>query len=156
VPDGTVSTVSASSADGLDEDPPDKGAPMATGDEPIPDEERRLARVSDGLARLFSEYYGRGPSTARSWRCGPYVFCALEDCLTTAEEQLLESGRPDLVRRLRLSFQAAMTQPFCDTVSEELGRPIVAYHSQVVFDPNICFEIFVLGDEEGDAAAPPS
>jgi uncharacterized protein YbcI len=129
---------------------------MADADMPIPDEERRLARVSDGLSRMFSEYYGRGPSTARSWRCGPYVFCALEDCLTTAEERLLDSGRPDLVRRLRLSFQAAMTKTFCAMVSRELGQPIVAYHSQVVFEPNICFEIFVLGDVEGGAGAPPS
>jgi uncharacterized protein YbcI len=156
--------VSASSAGPVDDHPPGSGAPIGSDDQALPDEERRLARVSDGLARLFSEYYGRGPSTARSWRCGQYVFCALEDCLTTAEEQLLEAGRPDLVRRLRLSFQAAMTRTFCGMVSEELGRPIVAYHSQVVFDPNVCFEIFVLGDhdderdprEEGGAGAPPS
>ena len=44
---------------------------MATGDEPLPDEERRLTRVSDGLARLFSEYYGRGPSTAAAGAAGP-------------------------------------------------------------------------------------
>jgi uncharacterized protein YbcI len=125
------------------------------GGDPPAGEDRRLARVSDGLAKLFREYYGRGPTTARSWRCGPYVFCALEDCLTVAEKRLLEAGREDLVRQLRLNFQAAMTETFCRVVGVAMGVPVVSYHSQVVFDPHICFEIFVLDEVGGTRAKPP-
>ena len=45
----------------------------------------------------------------------------LEDILTTVEETLVTNGREDLVREVRLSFQAAMADRFIEAVEELTG-----------------------------------
>jgi uncharacterized protein YbcI len=65
------------------------------------------------------------------------------------ERTLLESGKDDLVREVRLEYQAAETERFTGVVEQALGRKVLTYHSQVTFDPDIAFEIFVLEPSAG-------
>jgi uncharacterized protein YbcI len=51
------------------------------------------------------------------------------------------------VRTVRLTFQEAVSDRFTDAVSEITGRKVISYHSQVIFDPPMGFEIFVLEEE---------
>jgi uncharacterized protein YbcI len=106
----------------------------------------KTAAISNAIVRIFSECYGRGPTKAKTYCFDDYVFCVLEDILTTVERTLVENGKHDLVREVRLTFQEAVADRFTSAVEEVMGRPVVAYHSQVVFDPAMGFEIFVLGD----------
>jgi uncharacterized protein YbcI len=105
-----------------------------------------LAAVSSGIVSLFSRYYGRGPTKARTYAFDRYLLTVLQDPLTTVERTLLSSGRGDLVRDVRLTFQEAMADEFMGVVTEVTGRRVATYHSQVTLDPPICFEIFVLED----------
>jgi uncharacterized protein YbcI len=105
-----------------------------------------LAAVSDGIVGLFSRYYGRGPTRARTYAFDRYLLTVLHDPLTTVEQTLLSVGRGDLVRDVRLSFQEAMADEFMGVVAEATGRSVTAYHSQLTLDPPICFEIFVLDE----------
>lgn len=107
----------------------------------------RLAAVSNGIVQIFSEYYGRGPTKAKTYQVDNYVVTVLEDILTTVEETLVERGELQLVRTVRLTFQEAEAARFKATVAEAMGREVVAYHSQVTFDPAMGFEIFVLEPE---------
>jgi uncharacterized protein YbcI len=75
------------------------------------------------------------------------VVTVIEDTLTTVEQTLVDAGRASLVREVRLTFQEAMARSFKAVVEKELGREVVAYHSQITFDPNIGFEVFVLAPE---------
>src|SRR4051794_7458409 len=100
-----------------------------------------LARAMVGLKK---EYYGRGPTAAKAWVLDNYVFVALEGGLTPNEETLLADGKVDVVRSYRLSFQESMEQVTVAAVEEILGRRVLAYHSQIVFDPTRSFEIFVM------------
>jgi uncharacterized protein YbcI len=50
-----------------------------------------------------------------------------------------------LVRQTRLAFQEVLGDEFKGAVEKATGRRVLAYHSQVVFDPDMGFEIFVLG-----------
>jgi uncharacterized protein YbcI len=68
----------------------------------------------------------------------------MENGLTRNEQTLLEAGRHELVREYRLSFQEAVTETITTTVEELVGRRVIGYHSQIVFDPDRLFEIFVL------------
>lgn len=104
----------------------------------------QLAEVSNGIVQIFSESYGRGPTKAKSYAFDNYVVTVLEDILTTVEETLVARGEKDLVRKVRLTFQEAEAERFKAVVSEAMGKRVITYHSQVVFDPPIGFEMFVL------------
>lgn len=106
----------------------------------------RLAAVSNAVVAIFSECYGRGPTKAKTYIFDNYVFCVLEDILTTVERTLVENGHEQLVRTVRLTFQEAVSERFTGAVAEIMGRNVVAYHSQVTFHPAMGFEIFVLED----------
>jgi uncharacterized protein YbcI len=106
-----------------------------------------LAEVSNAVVQIFSEYYGRGPTKAKSYLFDNYVVTVLEDILTTVERTLVEKGEEDLVRRVRLTFQAAVADRFMHAVETALGRKVLAYHSQVTFNPAMGFEFFVLEPE---------
>jgi uncharacterized protein YbcI len=107
----------------------------------------RLAAISNAVVGILSEWYGRGPTKAKSYVFDNYVLCVLEDILTTVERTLVERGHEDLVRTVRLTFQEAVADRFTGAVSEIMGRKVISYHSQVIFNPPMGFEIFVLEEE---------
>ena len=106
-----------------------------------------LADVTNGIVRLFSEYYGRGPTRAKSYILDDrYVITVLRDTMTTVEQTLVSKGQTHLVREVRLTFQEAMAASFKGVVEDALGRTVISYHSQVLTDEDIGFEFFVLED----------
>ncbi len=109
--------------------------------------------ISNAMVRIFHEFYGKGPARARTYNFDNYVFCVLDDVLTTVERTLQQGGEGRLVRELRLTFEDLMTKTFAGEVERLTGHRVVAYHSQVVFEPNVAFELFVL-DPAGLADQP--
>jgi uncharacterized protein YbcI len=107
----------------------------------------RLAAVSNAIVTLFSEYYGRGPTKAKTYAFDNYLCTVLEDLLTTVERTLVECGEEDLVRTVRVTFQEATADRFISEVARIIDREVVAYHSQVTFHPPTGFEVLVLADE---------
>ena len=106
-----------------------------------------LAEITNGIVRLFSEYYGRGPTRAKTYMLeNRYVVTVLRDTMTTVERTLAEKGEQDMVRRVRLTFQEAMADSFKGVVENALGRKVEAYHSQILIDPDVGFEFFMLED----------
>jgi uncharacterized protein YbcI len=106
----------------------------------------QLAEVTNGIVKLFRDFYGRGPTKAKSYLLDDaYVICVLEETMTTVERTLVATGKGDMVRQVRLAFQEAMADEFISTVSKAIGRPVVGYHSQLTLNPDIGFELFVLG-----------
>jgi uncharacterized protein YbcI len=105
----------------------------------------QLAAVTNGIVSLFREYYGRGPTKAKSYILDDRILvCVLEETMTKVEKTLVENGHGDKVREVRLTFQEAMADEFKREVSDRLGRKVIAYHSQLTLDPDIGFEFFVL------------
>jgi uncharacterized protein YbcI len=105
----------------------------------------QLAAVTNGVVQLFREYYGRGPTKAKSFLLDGYiVVCVLEDTMTTVEQTLVRNGNTDLVRQVRLTFQGVMADEFKSVVEKAMGRRVAAYHSQLTMDPDMGFEFFVL------------
>jgi uncharacterized protein YbcI len=117
---------------------------VATRDDLVGEE---LAAVTNGIVGLFREYYGRGPTRAKSYLLDDrYVVTVLHDTMTTVERTLAETGQSDLVRHVRLTFQEAMADPFKDVVERNFGRKVAAYHSQLLVQPDVGFEFFLLDD----------
>ena len=82
-----------------------------------------------------------------------YVMCVLEDIYTPIERTLIDAGRKDAVRETRTIFQDTMKTQFIEVVESALGRKVLAFMSQVCFDPDMSAEIFIL-EPEGDDRAP--
>lgn len=100
--------------------------------------------MANAMVGMKKQFYGRGPTAAKAWILDDYVFVVMEGGLTRNEETLLADGKEDLVRGYRLSFQETVTETVTAAVSEIMGRRVLTYHSQIVFDPPRTFEIFVL------------
>jgi uncharacterized protein YbcI len=108
-----------------------------------------LAEATNGIVRLFSEYYGRGPTRAKSYLLDDiYLVTVVRDTLTTVERTLAAAGHSEQVRSVRLTFQEAMADEFKGVVEQALGRRVAAYHSQLLIDADIGFEMFVLQPED--------
>jgi uncharacterized protein YbcI len=104
-----------------------------------------LAQITNGIVQLFSEYYGRGPTRAKSYLLDDtYLVTVLRDTMTTVERTLAAGGHGSQVRSTRLTFQEALEASFVGVVEQALGRKVVAYHSQLLVDADIGFELFVL------------
>ena len=76
----------------------------------------------------------------------------LEDIYTTLERTLIETGERETVKETRLAFQRAMKDKFVAAVEETMDRKVIAFLSQVHFDPDISQETFVLEPKPEDAA----
>ena len=96
------------------------------------------------ITRLHRERYGRGATTTRVVYQRNFLTVYLEDIYTPAERTLIEAGRQEAVKATRQEFQMAMRVPFTTAVEEATGRKVIAFMSQVHFDPDIAAEIFVL------------
>lgn len=104
------------------------------------------AQISNAMVGLKKEFYGRGPTKAKTFINDNYVFCVLEGGLTRNEETLLAAGEHALVRQFRLRFQEVMRDPTVEAIERITHRKVIGYHSQIVFDPEFGFEIFVLDE----------
>ena len=102
------------------------------------------AEISNAMVGLMKDFYGKGPTKAKTFLNDNYVFCVMEGGLTRNEETLIERGHEDLVRTYRLRFQEAMEEPTVEAIQRITGRSVIGYHSQIVFNPERAFEIFVL------------
>ena len=121
--------------------------PQAASSEPDFGFGEELAEITNGIVGLFAEYYGRGPTRAKSYLLdGTYVVTVLRDTMTTVERTLANGGHGEQVRTVRLTFQEAMAESFKSVVERAMGRSVSAYHSQLLIDADIGFELFVLND----------
>ncbi len=102
------------------------------------------AAITNVVVGLKKEFYGKGPTKAKTFINENYVFCVMAGGLTRNEETLLAHGEHDLVRAYRLRFQEVMSEPTVRAIERVTGRTVIGYHSQIVFDPEHAFEIFVL------------
>jgi uncharacterized protein YbcI len=105
---------------------------------------RLRAALADAMTRAVHEHWGKGPTRARTYLEDEFVFCVLEEPLTTVERTLVDGGQTDLVRELRLEFHDLVRDELAGKVQTLTGRRVLASHCQIVFDPDILFEIFVL------------
>jgi uncharacterized protein YbcI len=107
-----------------------------------------LGEIGRGLAELHTQYYGKGPTRARTYMLNDTVICLLEGGFTTVERTLIADGNSDAVHDIRRSFQMTMEKPFKDVVQGAAHRRVLAYMSQIHTSPDIAVELFVLEPQE--------
>src|ERR1700759_2165136 len=88
-----------------------------------------LSAISDGLVALLKEYYGRGPTQAKTYYEDDIVVCVLRGGFTAVEQTLLEGGRGAAVIDQRMAFQDVMRQRFEAVVENATGRRVIGFMS---------------------------
>ncbi len=100
--------------------------------------------ISDGLVRLLKEYYGVGPTQAKTYYVDEFVACVMRGGFTRVEQTLLDGGRSAAVIQQRMEFQEVMRSRFIDVVEQATGRRVVGFMSGNQQNPDMICESFVL------------
>ncbi len=107
-----------------------------------------LSAISDGLVALLKEFYGRGPTQAKTYYHDDLVVCVLRGGFTRVEQTLLEGGRGAAVIEQRMAFQDVMRDRFEAVVERATGRPVVGFMSGNQQAPDMICEVFVLSPSD--------
>ena len=110
------------------------------------------------MVQLHKEFYGKGPTKAKTYLNGDLIVVLMRGGFTRVEETLLQEGRGDSVIQQRADFQNVMLGRFKEVVEEESGRKVVAMMSGSHQHPDLLGEMFVLEPTDilVDEAAPES
>ena len=103
-----------------------------------------LTEISTGLVSLLKDYYGVGPTQAKTYYHDDLVVCVLRGGFTRVEQTLLDGDRGEAVIQQRLAFQDVMRQRFEAVVQHATGRPIIGFMSGNQQAPDMICEVFVL------------
>ena len=103
-----------------------------------------LTAVSDGLVALLKEFYGRGPTQAKSYYEDDLVVCVLRGGFSRVEQTLLDGGRGAAVIEQRMAFQDLMRDRFEAVIEEATGRQVLGFMSGNQQDPDMMCEVFML------------
>jgi uncharacterized protein YbcI len=103
-----------------------------------------LTAISDGLVGLLKEFYGHGPTRAKSYYQDDLVVCVLRGGFSRVEETLLAGGRGEAVIQQRMEFQEVMRERFASIVEEATGRRVIGFMSGNQQDPDLMCEVFIL------------
>lgn len=109
-----------------------------------------LSQLSNEMVRAQKKFFGKGPTQAKSYILDDMLIIVMRGGLTTAEQTMLEFGKPDLVRQFRQMFENEMTARLTGMVEELTGRRVATYQSQIMFDPDVVVEMFMF-DGTGNA-----
>jgi uncharacterized protein YbcI len=99
-------------------------------------------QISRGIVRLHSQYYGRGPTKAKTHLDGNLVAVVLEETFTKAERTLVDRGEKDAVQQIGEEFTAI--------VEQATGRTVKAFLSETNLEEDVAVEIFLLADDRTD------
>ena len=111
------------------------------------------AKISKEIVRLQSEYYGKGPTKAKTYIVDDLVVVVLEESFTRAEKTLVERGEREAIQQIRRRFQQQMAESFISIVEQATGRKVRAFLSETDVGQDVSVETFLLADERTDMTA---
>jgi len=108
------------------------------------------AMISKEIVRLQAEYYGKGPTKAKTYIVDDLVVVVLEESFTRAEKTLAERGEREAIQHIRRRFQQAMADSFTSVVEQATGRRVRAFLSETDIEHDVSVETFLLADDRTD------
>ncbi len=103
-----------------------------------------LTAISDGMVALLKEFYGRGPTRAKSYYEDDLVVCVLRGGFSRVEQTLLNGGRGQAVIQQRMEFQEVMRQRFAEVIEDATHKRVIGFMSGNQQDPDLMCEVFIL------------
>ena len=116
--------------------------------------------ISDGVVALLKDFYGTGPTRAKTYVMDDLIVCVLRGGFSRVEQTLLEGGRGNAVSQQRMQFQDVMRERFIAVVENATGRRVIGFMAGSQQDPDMLCEIFILAptdllDDPDTVAGPP-
>ena len=108
------------------------------------------AAISNEIVRLQAEYYGKGPTRAKTYIVEDLVVVVLEESFTRAEKTLAERGEKDAIEHIRRRFQQQMADPVTSAVEQATGRKVRVFLSETNVEQDVSVETFLLADGRTD------
>ena len=108
------------------------------------------AMISKEIVRLQAEYYGKGPTKAKTYVFDDLVVVVLEETFTRAEKTLVQRGEADAIQHIRRRFQQHMAEDFTSVVEQATGRSVRAFLSETNIEQDVSVETFLLADVRTD------
>src|ERR671911_1983710 len=108
------------------------------------------AAISKEIVRLQAEYYGKGPTRAKTYIVEDLVVVVLEESFTRAEKTLAERGEREAIQHIRRRFQQQMAESFTSVVEQATGRKVRVFLSETDIEQDVSVETFLLADGRTD------
>jgi len=108
------------------------------------------AMISREIVRLQAEYYGKGPTKAKTYMVDDLVVVVLEESFTRAEKTLAERGEREAIQHIRRRFQQQMAENFIGVVEQATGRKVKVFLSETDIEHDVSVETFLLAEERTD------
>lgn len=108
------------------------------------------AEIADGVGRLQSEYYGKGPTRAKAYYTEDLVVVVLSETFTRAEKTLVGHGETEAIQHIRRRFQQEMADEFKSIVERATGRVVSTFLSETNVEDDVSIEVFLLGEARTD------
>ena len=102
--------------------------------------------ISNEIVRLQAEYYGKGPTKAKTYILEDLVVVVLEESFTRAEKTLAARGEQEAIQHIRRRFQQQMAESFSSVVEQATGRKVRAFLSETNVEQDVSVETFLLAD----------
>src|SRR3954454_18398794 len=108
------------------------------------------ATISSEIVRLRAEYYGKGPTKAKTYIVEDLVVVVLEESFTRAEKTLAQRGERAAIEHIRRRFQQQMADEFTSVVEQATGRKVRVFLSETNIDQDVSVETFLLAGGRTD------
>jgi uncharacterized protein YbcI len=119
------------------------------------DSRSMLPEMSNAMVALFKEFFGRGPTQARTDWAGPdTLVVTLENTLTLAERKLVSMGEHHRLRDTHMHLQDATTPEFCEPVERITGRKVRSFIGGIDTGIDLSVQVFVLHPDGYDGPSP--
>lgn len=117
---------------------------MSSDPEARPNGGQLVSVISNRVARVISDYTGRGPTQVRTYLHDDLISVVVRDLLTKGERSLVAHGKSEVVLSMRMHFQEAMHRDLVAAVEELTGREVIAFFSANRVEPDAALESFLL------------
>ena len=108
------------------------------------------ATIANEIVRLQAEYYGKGPTSAKTYIVEDLVVVVLEESFTRAEKTLAQRREREAIEHIRRRFQQQMADEFTSVVEQATGRKVRVFLSETNIDQDVSVETFLLADGRTD------
>jgi uncharacterized protein YbcI len=106
----------------------------------------KLAEVANAVSKVKANFYGRGPEGAKAYLNDNLLVVVLRGGFLDVEETLIERGRSDKVRDLRITWEEELDAEMTQEVERVTGLNVSDYHSQVLIRARVIVELFLLAN----------
>ena len=119
-----------------------------------------LSAISNSIAALRREHYGRGPMKAKTYILDDIIIVVMrENGYSAIEKTMIDGGEADRVIALREDFQRVMARRYSDTIETLTGRTVVGFLNRAHLEPDLSVKVFIIdgpldGFGAGDVSDP--